>query len=90
MVLMALLLALQGVTMSNPDASHSAHHAAAKIPVECGAFKANANGSWTSTRRTKVGSVAMSAGGTFFPGVTLNGVDVAGQLDQQCRSPRAQ
>jgi len=89
MSLVALALALQGVTMSSPDSSRHAHRAAAKVAVDCGAFKANSNGSWTSTRATKVGSVSMSAGGTFFPGVTLGGVDLAAQLDRQCRSSRA-
>ena len=89
MTLVALVLALQGVTMSGSDGSHHAHRAAAKVPVDCSAFKANANGSWTSTHPTKVGSVSITAGGTFFPGVTLGGVDLGAQLDQQCRSPHA-
>jgi len=88
MALVVLALALQGVTMSNPNGSHRAHKVAAKVAVDCGAFKANSDGSWTSTRPTKVGSVSMTAGGTFFPGVKLGGVDLGGQLDQQCRSSR--
>lgn len=89
MMLIALALALQSVTMSSPDASDHAHRTVAKVPVECSAFKANSNGSWTSIRATKVGSVSMSAGGTFFPGVKLGGIDLGAQLNQQCRSPHA-
>jgi hypothetical protein len=89
MTLIALALTLQGVTMSSPDVSYRAHQTAAKVAVECSAFKANSNGSWTSIRPTKVGSVSMSAGGTFFPGVKLEGVDLGAQLNQQCRGSGA-
>jgi hypothetical protein len=89
MVLVALALALQGVTLSNPDVPHHAHQVSVKVAVECSAFKANPNGSWTSIRSTKVGSVSMSAGGTFFPGVTIEGIDIGANLDQQCRNSHA-
>jgi hypothetical protein len=55
-------------------------------PMECAAFKSNADGSWTSIRTTRVGSVTLSGGGTFAKGVQLNGVDVGGQLNSQCAS----
>ena len=83
MFLFALLLATQtGVTMSGSQPAKS-HHGPA-VAVDCKAFRANKNGSWTSIRATKVGTVSMSAGGTFFPGVRLGEVDVASQLKAQC------
>lgn len=89
MAFVALVLALQSVTLGNPDASHPAQRAIAKVAMECSAFKANANGSWTSTRATKIGSVSLGAGGTFFPGVTVGDVDIGAQLNQQCRAAHA-
>jgi len=84
MFIIALALATsQGVTMSGNEKAKTASHAATAA-VECPAFKKNADGSWTSIRNTKVGAVAMSAGGTFFPGVKLDGVDVGASLDAKC------
>lgn len=83
-LLMAATAASQGVTMSGTtDASHPKGAIAAI--VDCGAFKANKDGSWTSVRPTTIGSVTMTEGGTFFPGVQLEGVDVVASLDSACR-----
>jgi hypothetical protein len=83
MFLSALLLAAQsGVTMSAPHPT-KAHHEPV-VAMDCKAFRANRDGSWTSIAPTKVGKTSMSAGGTFFPGVRLGEVDVASQLTKQC------
>ena len=87
-LLAALLGAQSGVTMTpGTTGSHASH--AGFVHMECAAFRSNANGSWTSVRTTKVGSVSISDGGTFFPGVRLGGTDVAAQLTAQCRKPRS-
>ncbi|MET0308676.1 MAG: hypothetical protein ABW023_08215 [Sphingomonas sp.] len=85
MFLFALLFAVQsGVTMSGSEPAATGHPQKS-VPVDCHAFRANKNGSWTSIRSTKVGGVSMSAGGTFFPGLRLGDVDLAAQLNAQCK-----
>lgn len=84
MLMIALAFAAStGVTIG--AASHAASTPPATVAVECPAFKANKDGSWTSIRSTKVGTVSISSGGTFFPGVQLDGVDLGAQLNAQCR-----
>ena len=85
MIVIVFALAMnQGVTMSSKDKpAHPAHTATAA--VDCAAFQKNADGSWTSVKDTKVGKVAMSSGGTFLPGVKLDGVDVGASLDAKCK-----
>ena len=56
-----------------------------EVHLDCSAFRANGDGSWTSLRTTKVGSVSISSGGTFHPGVSLGGVDLGGELGERCK-----
>jgi hypothetical protein len=85
MLVIALALASsQGVTMSSKEKQSASAHVATSS-VECAAFKKNPDGSWTSVRDTKVGAVRMSSGGTFFPGVKLDGVDVGASLNAKCQ-----
>ncbi|WP_429197279.1 hypothetical protein [Luteibacter sp. W1I16] len=81
------LASSQGVTMSAKDGPKALPHEVA-ASMDCGAFKKNADGSWTSIHATKVAAVTMSAGGTFFRGVRLDGVDVGASLDTKCAPGR--
>jgi hypothetical protein len=84
LVIAFALAATQGVTMSGKDKQSASAHVATSS-VECAAFRKNPDGSWTSVRDTKVGAVQMSSGGTFFPGVKLDGVDVGASLNAKCQ-----
>jgi len=84
LVIAFALAATQAVTMSGKDKQGVPAHVAPSS-VECAAFKKNPDGSWTSVRDTKVGAVRMSSGGTFFPGVKLDGVDVGASLNAKCQ-----
>jgi lipid-binding SYLF domain-containing protein len=72
-----------GVTMSSTDRPKAGTHAAV-AKVECGAFRKNADGSWTSVKASKAGSVSISAGVTLSAGVTVDGVDIGESLDATC------
>jgi hypothetical protein len=72
-----------GVTMSSTDHPKAGTHAALAT-VECGAFRRNPDGSWTSIRTSKAGSVSISAGATLSAGVTVDGVDIGESLDATC------
>jgi len=81
-MLLAFLFALQsGVTMSGttPPAAK-----VSRVRMDCAAFRANKDGSWTSVRATRIGRTSLTAGGTFFPGVQLGGIDVGAELGRQC------
>lgn len=83
-IVIAATAASQGVSMSGT--THAPHpKGAGAATLDCGAFRANKDGSWTAIRPTTVGSVTMTKGGTFFPGVQLDGVDVGAHLDTSCR-----
>lgn len=90
MILLALALASpgvtvssSGVTMSGTDHAKAGAHAAVAT-VECRAFRKNADGSWTSIKTSKAGSVSISAGVTLSAGVTVDGVDIGESLDESC------
>jgi hypothetical protein len=84
LVIALALAATQGVTMSGKDKQNAPAHVATS-PVKCAAFRKNPDGSWTSVRDTKIAAVHMSSGGTFFPGVQLDGVDVGASLNAKCK-----
>jgi hypothetical protein len=73
-----------GVTMSGGGKPGNAAHVA-PVSLECSAFKKNLDGSWTSVRSSRIGLVSISANGTFFPGVKLNGADIGASLNAECR-----
>jgi len=59
-----------------------------KIRVDCGAFRRNPDGSWTSTRVTDIQtpetSVRVNPGILFRKGRILWGLNVADILDEHC------
>jgi hypothetical protein len=90
MILLALALLTSGVTvsstgitMSSADQPKAGTHAAIAT-VECRAFRKNADGSWTSIKASKAGSVSISAGVTVSAGVTIDGVDIGQSLNETC------
>ena len=77
------LAAAQGVTLSG-TATGKPTRRHPEVHLECAAFRPNNDGSWTSLRPTQVGTVSISAGGTFHAGVTLGGIDLGAELRDRC------
>jgi hypothetical protein len=53
--------------------------------LSCRNFHHNADGSWSTKRAVKLGSVTMGAGVSFGERVVVGDVDLAATLDRQCR-----
>jgi hypothetical protein len=53
--------------------------------LSCRNFHHNADGSWSTQREVKLGSVTMGAGVSFGGRVVVGDVDLAATLDRQCR-----
>ena len=86
MISVFFAVASAGVIIGSPAPySDQAFQAQMKVTLNCSAFRANQNGSWTSIKPTRAGMVSISTGGTFFPGVKLDGIDLGAQLKGQCR-----
>lgn len=57
---------------------------AAAQPLNCADFTRNADGSWSPRRMVSMKGFTISPGVSFTEGVTINGIDLAKQLNSQC------
>jgi hypothetical protein len=88
------MLHLRKLLMILPAASLGVLPAAAQPAeqtptIRCSAFQDNHDGSWSPKQPITIatpggGQVNLTPGVSLRPGVSLNGIDLAGLLEQQC------
>lgn len=59
--------------------------AAAGEELSCLDFQRNPNGSWSPLKPVSIGGVQMTPGVQFTPGVSFSGIDLAAELNRQCK-----
>ena len=69
----------------NPNSSRPAQDGS-MVPLNCGDFKYNQDGSWSLLHPVTINGVTMGGSNSrFTEGVVLGGVDLAAALNRQCR-----
>jgi hypothetical protein len=80
------LLAIASSALAQGTFSQQPAQGGPMVPLTCGDFQRNPNGSWSPLHPVTVNGVTMGGPGVAFTeGVSFGGVDLAATLNKQCR-----
>jgi hypothetical protein len=84
LVIASIAVFASAALAENPNSSRPAQDGS-MVPLNCGDFKYNQDGSWSLLHSVTINGVTMSSSNSrFTEGVVVGGVDLAAALNRQC------